>query len=110
MKIGYKRLLSLALTGTLASGLCMQSSAFSFPSAYWPLQAAWFEATEAQDMDATISTAQKTYELFKDVVELVQRQVVQKERNHANDRDGHRHNNDAQLFGLFHRLHPFIVI
>lgn len=66
MKIGYKRLLSLALTGTLASGLCMQSSAFSFPSAYWPLQAAWFEATEAQDMDATISTAQKTYELFKD--------------------------------------------
>ena len=65
MKSGWKRLTALALTGTLISGLCVTASAFTFPSAYWPLQAAWEEAVSTQNMDQTISVAQQTYELYQ---------------------------------------------
>ena len=64
-KIG-SRLAALALTGALMSGLCIQTSAaFSYPQAYWPLQASWAQVQQAQDVSGTISVAQQTYDLFK---------------------------------------------
>ena len=46
-KIG-SRLAALALTGALMSGLCIQTSAaFSYPQAYWPLQASWAQVQQA---------------------------------------------------------------
>ena len=65
MKKFGKRLVTAMLAGALLSGFCLQASAFSFPSSYWPLQDAWLQAREAQDISRTITVAQQTYDLFK---------------------------------------------
>ena len=66
MKKLSKRLAAVVLSGALLSGFCLQASAaFSFPQAYWPLQDAWQQAQQSQNLSSTISVAQQTYDLFK---------------------------------------------
>ena len=60
-----KRIAAVALTGALMSGMLLQASAFSYPQAYWPLQASWAQVQQNQDINGTISVAQQTYDLFK---------------------------------------------
>ncbi len=65
MKKFGKRLIAVALTGALASGLCLQASAFTYPTEYWPLQASWNDVQINQDVAGTLSVAQQTYDLFQ---------------------------------------------
>lgn len=65
MKKRMRRMAALALAGALIVGLSIPAAAFSFPSAYWPLQEAWSAAVSSQDVNATLSTAQRTYDLFR---------------------------------------------
>lgn len=44
MKKRMRRMAALALAGALIVGLSIPAAAFSFPSAYWPLQEAWSAA------------------------------------------------------------------
>ena len=65
MKKFQTRLAAAALTGVLACGMLVPASAFSYPQAYWPLQASWAQVQQSQDVAGTLSVAQQTYDLFK---------------------------------------------
>ena len=59
-----RTLCSLMLVGALMAGTCVNAFAFKYPSAYWKLHDAWSAAVAAEDGDAVISVAQKTYDLL----------------------------------------------
>lgn len=61
-----RRITALAVVWTLMLGLCGGAGAFSYPSAYWPLQSAWDRVQQEQNVEETLSVAQKTYDLFQD--------------------------------------------
>lgn len=64
MKNARRRVAALALSLSLAAGLCMNTYAYTYPKAYWPIHNAWETAVNAQDIQQTISLAQQTYDLL----------------------------------------------
>lgn len=60
-----RRLLSCALAGAMAAGMCLTASAygdFKYPNSYWPIQTEYLDAVNAKDVDGIIAAAQKTYD------------------------------------------------
>ena len=64
MKRTLRRAAVLALSTALTVGMCINASAFTYPSAYWPVHSAWATAMEAKDPQQAISVAQQTYDLL----------------------------------------------
>lgn len=64
MKRSLRRLFAALLSAALLAGMCITASAFTYPSAYWPLQDAWLEAVANESVDQTISVAQEIYDLL----------------------------------------------
>lgn len=60
-----RRLLTSVLAAALMAGMCLTASAFEYPNSYWPLQDEWIAASESQDPDRVIASAQKIYDMLR---------------------------------------------
>lgn len=64
MKRSLRRMFAALLSAAMLAGMCITASAFTYPSAYWPLHSAWDEAVASESVDQVISVAQQTYDLL----------------------------------------------
>ena len=62
MKRVLRRLLSSAMAAVLVAGMCINASAFTYPSSYWPLHDQWATVSAGTDAKAIVSLAQKIYD------------------------------------------------
>ena len=62
MKKVLRRLLSSAMAIMLMAGMCINASAFTYPSSYWPLHDQWPTVSAGTDAKAIVSLAQQIYD------------------------------------------------
>ena len=62
MKKVLRRLLSSAMAIMLMAGMCINASAFAYPSSYWPLHNQWPTVSAGTDAKAIVSLAQQIYD------------------------------------------------
>ena len=48
MKKLFRRLMAVAVAAALTAGMCITTSAYTYPSAYWKLHDAWSQAVAAR--------------------------------------------------------------